>query len=76
MSTQDIEKITLKLRLWTFIAIIGGTITFTGVWWSHLNTENVRYTNHEDRIRELEHNKIPSDNVRAIEIAHIKVKQP
>jgi hypothetical protein len=76
MSTQDLEKITFKLRLWTFIAIIGGTITMSGVWWAHLNTENVRYTNHEDRISELEHNKIPSYNARANEITHINVKQP
>jgi hypothetical protein len=76
MSTQDLEKITLKLRLWTFIAIIGGTITMSGVWYSHLNTENIHYTNHEDRISELEHKKILSDNARANEITHIKVKQP
>lgn len=76
MSTQDLEKITLKLRLWTFIAIIGGTITMSGVWWAHLNTENVRYTNHEDRISAIEHSKISEDNNRAAYIRTIKLNRP
>lgn len=62
MTQIEGDKLTIKLRIYTLLVIMSGTISICTVVSKYVDAQDIVNTNHEDRIRVLEGSKQSAKN--------------